>query len=300
VVGRRIYMAIKKTKGEKIFQVVNAILMVILIIITLYPILYVAFASLSKPSELIQHQGILWKPLGFSIEAYKMVFKNPMISIGYQNTLFYVVVGTAFNILLSCLGAYILSRKGLYIKKFLTVFIIFTMYFDGGLIPFYLLVKKLGLTNTRWALIIPRAINTWNLIVMRTAFASVPDSLEESARIDGAEDFSILFKIILPLVMPTIAVMVLFYAVAHWNGWFDAMVFLRKRELYPVQLILREILISNDTSSMMFNVSGVDKEPVGETIKYATIIITTLPILFIYPFLQKYFVKGIMVGAVKG
>ncbi|MFU0800866.1 MAG: carbohydrate ABC transporter permease [Xylanivirga thermophila] len=293
-------MAIKKTKGEKIFQVVNAILMVILIIITLYPILYVAFASLSKPSELIQHQGILWKPLGFSIEAYKMVFKNPMISIGYQNTLFYVVVGTAFNILLSCLGAYILSRKGLYIKKFLTVFIIFTMYFDGGLIPFYLLVKKLGLTNTRWALIIPRAINTWNLIVMRTAFASVPDSLEESARIDGAEDFSILFKIILPLVMPTIAVMVLFYAVAHWNGWFDAMVFLRKRELYPVQLILREILISNDTSSMMFNVSGVDKEPVGETIKYATIIITTLPILFIYPFLQKYFVKGIMVGAVKG
>ncbi|WP_129721293.1 carbohydrate ABC transporter permease [Xylanivirga thermophila] len=293
-------MAIKKTKGEKIFQVVNAILMVILIIITLYPILYVAFASLSKPSELIQHQGILWKPLGFSIEAYKMVFKNPMISIGYQNTLFYVVVGTAFNILLSCLGAYILSRKGLYIKKFLTVFIIFTMYFGGGLIPFYLLVKKLGLTNTRWALIIPRAINTWNLIVMRTAFASVPDSLEESARIDGAEDFSILFKIILPLVMPTIAVMVLFYAVAHWNGWFDAMVFLRKRELYPVQLILREILISNDTSSMMFNVSGVDKEPVGETIKYATIIITTLPILFIYPFLQKYFVKGIMVGAVKG
>lgn len=293
-------MAIKKTKGEKIFQVVNAILMVILIIITLYPILYVAFASLSKPSELIQHQGILWKPLGFSIEAYKMVFKNPMIAIGYQNTLFYVVVGTAFNILLSCLGAYILSRKGLYIKKFLTVFIIFTMYFGGGLIPFYLLVKKLGLTNTRWALIIPRAINTWNLIVMRTAFASVPDSLEESARIDGAEDFSILFKIILPLVMPTIAVMVLFYAVAHWNGWFDAMVFLRKRELYPVQLILREILISNDTSSMMFNVSGVDKEPVGETIKYATIIITTLPILFIYPFLQKYFVKGIMVGAVKG
>lgn len=293
-------MTTNKTKGEKIFGIINVILMIFLIIVTLYPFLYVTFASISKPSLLMQHSGVLLRPLGISWGAYEMVLQNPAIASGYRNTLFIVVVGTALNIFLTCLGAYVLSRKNLYLQKFMMFLVVFTMYFGGGLIPFYLLVQKLKLTNTIWALIIPSAVSTWNLIVMRTAFLNIPDSLEESARIDGAEDFTILFKIIVPLSIPTIAVMVLFYAVGHWNAWFNAMIFLRKRDLYPLQLILREILIMSDTSSMLTEVASVDQEPIGETVKYATIIVSTLPILCVYPFLQKYFVEGIMIGAIKG
>lgn len=192
-------MTIKKTKGEKIFGIINVILMIILIIVTLYPFLYVTFASISKPSLLMQHSGLLLRPLGISWGAYEMVLQNPAIATGYRNTIFIVIVGTALNIILTCLGAYVLSRKNLYLQKFMMILVVFTMYFGGGLIPFYLLVQKLKLTNSIWALIIPSAISTWNLIVMRTAFVNIPDSLEESARIDGAEDFTILFKIIVPL-----------------------------------------------------------------------------------------------------
>lgn len=293
-------MSIKRTVGERIFDIVNVTFMMILIIVTLYPFIHVAFASVSLPSRLMSHRGPLLKPLGITLDAYKMVFKDPMILIGYKNTLFYVVVGTTLNILMTCLGAYVLSRKGLYLQRVLMVLIVFTMYFGGGLIPFYLIVKGLGLTNTRWALIIPTAVSTWNLIIMRTAFMGIPDSIEESAKIDGAQDFTILFRIIMPLSIPTIAVMILFYGVGHWNAWFNAMVFLRKRELYPLQLRLREILIMNDTSDMLIGVADIDEEPVGETVKYATIMVSTLPILFIYPSLQKYFVDGIMIGALKG
>jgi putative aldouronate transport system permease protein len=180
------------------------------------------------------------------------------------------------------------------------IMIVVTMYFNGGLIPFYLTVKALHLDNSYLALIFPVAINTFNLIIMRTSFASIPDSLEESARIDGASHFNILFRIIIPLSKATIAVMILYYSVGHWNSWFNAMIFIRKRELFPLQLILREILIQNDTSNMSIGVDAMDRESVAESIKYAIIIVATLPILTIYPFLQKYFVKGVMIGAVKG
>jgi putative aldouronate transport system permease protein len=177
--------------------------------------------------------------------------------------------------------------------------IVVTMFFQGGLIPTYLLVSNLGLVDTPWAMIIPGAINTWNLIIMRTSFQAVPASLEESAKIDGANEWTIMWRIILPLSIPVMAVMVLFYAVGHWNAWFNAMIYLRDRNLYPLQLILREILITNSTDSMMTNASGVDKMPISETIKYATIMVATIPILVLYPFLQKYFVKGVMIGALK-
>ncbi|NMB95258.1 MAG: carbohydrate ABC transporter permease [Clostridiaceae bacterium] len=293
-------MAIKRSPCEKAFDALNVLIMILLIIATLYPLLYVVFASISIPSRLMQHQGVLLRPLGFELEAYKLAFRNPMILKGYLNTLFVVTVGTAVNIVMTSLGAYVLSRKGLLWKKLIMIIIVFTMFFGGGMIPTYLLVKSLKLTDTLWALIIPGTISTYNMIVMRTSFSSIPDSLEESARIDGAKEFTILFKIVIPLSLPVIAVMILFYGVGHWNSWFSALIYLRKRELYPLQLILREILISNDTNQMLVGMGGMDLEPIAETVKCATSVIATLPILCIYPFLQKYFIKGVMIGALKG
>lgn len=293
-------MAIKRSVGEKTFEVVNIVFMWFLILSTLYPFLHVAFASVSEPSLLVKHQGPLFAPLGFQLGAYKMVFDNPMIVSGYSNTIFYLFAGTCLNLFISCFSAYVLSRRELFWKNTLMFIAVFTMFFNGGLIPFYLQVKTLGLIDNRLALILPTAMSTFNLIIMRTSFMSIPDSMEESAKIDGANDFSILFRIVLPLSMPVVSVMILFYGVQHWNAWFHAMIFMRTRELYPLQLVLREILIASSTDDMMTSVSNIDKEPVGEAIKYATIMVATLPILFVYPFLQKYFVKGMMIGAIKG
>ncbi|MDN5276308.1 MAG: putative aldouronate transport system permease protein [Clostridiales bacterium] len=302
-------MVTKKTVGERIFNCINIIFLTILAIACLYPMLYVLFASLSHPIELMKHRGLILRPLGFTIEGYKLVFKNPSITTGYLNTLFYVTAGTAINLFMTSLGAYVLSRKNVLWKNTIAFMITITMLFSGGLIPFYLLVKSLGMVNTRWALIIPGAISTYNLFVMRTSFASIPDSLEESAKIDGANDFIILFRIILPLSKAVLAVMTLFYAVGHWNAWFNAMIFLRKRELFPLQLILREILIANDMQSMS-NLEGLVDVSVQANadivyfarllVQYCTIIVATLPILFLYPFVQKYFVKGVMIGSLKG
>lgn len=293
-------MVIRRTFGEKVFDFFNVIFLTVMMLVTLYPFLYVVFASLSESSLLIQHTGVLLGPRGFSLEAYAAVLENPMISRGYMNTLFIVLVGTAYNLLMTSMGAYVLSRRGYFWSKPLTALIVFTMYFGGGLIPKYLLIQNLGMMNSLWALIIPEAIGTWNLFIMRTFFVGIPDSLEESAKMDGANDFTVLFYIILPLSLPVIAVMILYYGVGHWNSWFDAMIYLRKRTLYPLQLVLREILIVNSTDSMTSQTGIDDKLSVSETIKYATIIVATLPILCAYPWLQKYFVKGVMIGALKG
>ncbi|MDD9271759.1 carbohydrate ABC transporter permease [Paenibacillus sp. GCM10023248] len=288
----------KPTRGERTFGYFNALLMLILCAVTLYPILYVAFASLSDATSLLQHRGIMLKPAGFDLGAYKAVFENPMIVKGYQNTLLYVVLGTAINLLMTSIGAYVLSRPNLYFKNMIMLVIVVTMVFHGGLIPSYLLVNSLGMMNTMWALLIPGAINTFNMIIMRTSFQGIPVSLEESARMDGANDWTILFRIVIPLSMPVIAVMILWYAVGHWNSYFSALVYLRNREAYPLQLVLREILISNNTDSMMAG-GGDDKYAIGETIKYAAIMVSTLPIICLYPFLQKYFVQGVLIGAIK-
>ena len=301
-------MVIKKTIGEKIFTVINIILLVALSVTCLYPMLHVLFSSVSDPIELMKHQGIMLRPLGFTINGYKLVFQNPNISNGYLNTIFYVGVGTLINIFMTSIGAYVLSRKNVLWKNLMTFIITFTMFFGGGLIPFYLLVKKLGMMDTRWAIIIPGAISTYNLFVMRTSFAGIPVSLEESAKIDGANDFTVLFRIILPLSKAVLAVMALFYAVGHWNAWFNAMIFLRNRKLYPLQVILREILISNDMQTMG-NVESLVEGSVEANadvvyfsrilVQYCTIVVATAPILFLYPFIQKYFVKGVMIGSLK-
>ena len=294
-------MKIKDSNGERVFSALNVIFMIILMAVTAYPVLYVVMASFSDGNLLMNYTGVLYKPLGFSTKAYEMAFKNSMLLRGYLNTIIIIVAGCSINIILTALGAYALARKNLMFKKEITIFIVFTMYFSGGMIPNYLNVKSLGLDNTLWALILPGAINTFNLIILRTAFMSLPDCLEESALLDGANHFIIMFKIALPLCLPTLAVVFLYYAVAHWNSWFQAMIYIKDRKLYPLQLVLREILLVNGGTSVME--TGADrgeKQAVSEVIKYAVIVIATAPILCAYPFVQRFFVKGTMVGAVKG
>lgn len=293
-------MKIKTSFGERCFDVFNTVFMTFLIIIMLYPMLYVAFASFSDSNLLQRHDGLLFAPLGFNLEAYKKVIMNPMILTGYANTLWVLIVGTLCSIITTVLTAYVLSRKNFKAAKFMMKYILVTMYFGGGLVPFYLTVKRVGLYGSLWALILPGLVSSYNLIVMRTAFSSIPDSLEEAAKIDGAGHLTILFRIVLPLSTATIAVVILYYAVAYWNAWFGAMIYLRDRAKYPLQLVMREILIQNDTSSMTTEVGDSSRASVSESIKYAVVIIGTLPILMVYPMIQKHFVKGVMLGAVKG
>jgi putative aldouronate transport system permease protein len=291
---------IRRSRGEQTFSVINIVLLALLMLITAYPLLYVVFASLSEPSSIVAYRGALLKPLGLTMDAYTRVLQNPMIAIGYRNTVLYVVAGTALNMTLTCLGAYALSRQNVMFKRPIMLLIIFTLFFNGGLIPTYLLVgQTLRMADTVWALIVPTAINTINLIILKTAFESVPVSLEEAARIDGANDFTILFRVVLPLSLPALSVVVLFYAVAHWNAYFQALIYIQSRELYPLQLVLREILITSNVETMTTSVSSGDRFEIGQTIKYATIVVATLPILLIYPFLQRYFVKGALLGAIK-
>ena len=293
-------MEIKPTRGENIFNVFNLIFLSLLTIICLYPLLYVVFAAFSSPNRFFTHYGALWYPLGFSLESFKAVFKNPNILIGYKNTGFVLIVATALNMVMTIMGGYVISRRYLMLRKVVTFLVVFTMYFQGGIIPLYLVTQSLGITDTIWSLIFPVAINTYNMIIMRTAFMGVPDEMEESAIIDGASQVRVLVSVMVPLVGPTLAVLVLYYAVYHWNAYFNAMLFLRSRKLFPLQLILRGILIENTTSDMTSGASLDDVGLIAETIKYSVIVVSTAPILCLYPFLQRFFVKGVMIGAVKG
>jgi len=291
-------MVLKKKASEQIFDIINHLILITLAVITIYPFLYVVFASFSNPTKLLQHGGMLLQPMGFSLKSFEMVLKYQVIYLGYLNTIFYVGVGTAINLVMTSIGAYALSRKNLMLRKPIMLLFIFTMYFNGGLIPNYLLIKSLHLYNTRWAVIIPVAISTWNLIILTTSFKSISESFIESAKIDGAPEWKVLVKVVIPLSIPVLMVIVLFYSVGHWNSWFNAMIYLRDRELYPLQLFLREILVNTNINDMIAG-GGNEVEDYWITIKYATIIVSTLPILLLYPFIQKYFVKGVMIGGIK-
>lgn len=295
-------MKIKKTKARWGFEIFNGLFMLFMIVICIYPILYIVFASFSSSEALTRLGGeLLFHPVEFTTASYTRALANPNILSGYKNTLFILFFGLLVSMLLTIIGAYFLSRKGVAFQKPITIFIMFTMWFSGGLIPLYIAVRDIGLDGSIWSLIIPSAISTYNMIIMRTGFASIPQSLEESASIDGAGHITILFKIMVPLAKATIAVIALYYGVAIWNAWFHASIFLQGHsDKWPLQLVLRQILIMNDTDSMMQGVGAGDKESIGESIKYAVIIIATAPILCVYPFIQKYFVKGVMIGAVKG
>ena len=290
---------IKRSIGERVFEILNNLFMVLIIVVMIYPLLNVIFSSFSNYYELMRFKGILLWPIGFNVESYKEVFKNPLLLSGFKNTFVVVGVGTSLNMFLTILGAYALSKSDLMFRKPVMLFIIFTMYFSGGMIPLYLVVKNLGLIDSLFAVILPNAITTYNMILLRNGFMNVPKSLEESAKIDGANEFTILFRIVVPLSMSTIAVIILYYAVAHWNSWFNASIYLRSQEKYPLQLILRMILMDGDTSSMTSNANAADRLAISETLKYTVITVTTVPILCVYPFLQRYFVTGVMTGSVK-
>lgn len=287
----------KTTTSRKVFCTINTLIMLAVIITCLYPVLYVFFASFSDAAKLMNTNGFLLHPAGFSVDAYKSIFSNNVILNGYKNTLFILFVGTSINLVMTIAAAYVLSSKDVYWKPAIMMFIIITMYFQGGLIPTYLNIKRLGLYDTVWSVIFPVSINTFNLIIMKTNFETIPDSLFESAELDGANDFTKIRHIIIPLSGSIIAVMVLYYGVAHWNSWFTASMYIRAKDRQPLQVILREILILNETTAMSGGDNGLN---LSETIKYATIVIVMTPILMIYPLLQKYFISGVMVGAVKG
>jgi len=293
-------MKIKQSFLSRLFDVVNVLGMLFMMFLCFYPFYYVVIQSFSDSTYLVGDVGFMLLPKGFNLDAYKAVMRNPNIFTGYRMTILILVFGTLLNLVLTSLGAYVVTRKHFKPAKVLLKLMIFTMYFSGGMIPGYILVNNyLHLGNSLLALILPGAISTYNLMIMKTNFASIPDSIEEAAKIDGANDFLIFVRIILPLSVATIAVMVLFYGVGHWNAWFNALLYIDDRTRYPLQLVLREILLLNEQSSMMVG-EMEERYAIAEAIKGATIVVTTLPILFVYPFIQKYFVKGIMIGAVKG
>ncbi len=294
-------MSKKRTVGDWIFDTVNYMLLLFLVVITLYPLWHVLVTSFASPEAITKYGSMLIWPQGFNLKSYQYVFSNPMIGIGYQNTILLVAVGTSLSMLMTCLGAYALYCKWLMGRKLFMLLVTIPMFFGGGLIPSYLLVRQLGLYNSFWALILPGVLSSWNMIMMRTFFQGIPDSLPESARIDGANDIHILFRIMIPVSIPIMAVMILFYAVGYWNAWFGASIYLKDRNKFPLQLVMRGILISGSQRDFDTGyISGANKTQIFKGLKYATVIVSTVPILCVYPFLQKYFVKGIMVGSLKG
>lgn len=291
------------TEPFTLFDLINYILLTIITLLCVIPVIHVVACSFTDPSELARHEGLLLLPKGFNVKGYELVFQNEAILSGYLNTIMYVVAATAVNVIMTLLGGYVTSRKNCLFASPIMKMMTFTMFFSGGLIPFYITVSNLGLINSFWSQVLPVAVSAYNVIIMRTAMVDLPAGLEESAKIDGANDFVILFRIVVPLVFPVIAVLILFYAVGHWNSWFNAMLFLRERDRYPLQLILREILLSGDTNNMTSAVKPTAQESIDiyvSLLKYCTIVVATAPILCIYPFIQKYFVKGVMIGSIKG
>lgn len=290
-------MVHKPSIGEKIFNVFNILFMALMIIITLYPFWYCITCSLSK--NIVGNAGsLMLLPKGFSLAAYTKVLTMPTIRTGYLVTIFVVIVGTLLSVAMTSIAAFLLTRKNFAIRGFLTWMMLFTMYFGGGMIPTYIVFTQiLHLDNSLLVLIIPGCISVYNMIVMRTNFAAIPASLEESVKVDGGNDIHVLWNIVLPLSKAILSVMVLFYGVAYWNAWFNAMLYINDTKKVPLQLALRAILLQDKTDA---DAGAVDNIGLAENIKYATILVATIPILIVYPFVQKYFVKGIMIGAVKG
>ncbi|GHU74429.1 sugar ABC transporter permease [Clostridia bacterium] len=292
----------KRSSLQKAFNVGNILFMSLLVVVTLYPLYYVLVASFTSSSVLEAHRGLLWWPPAYTYKAYQIAFSHPLLVSGFRNILVIMGVSLPLSLITTVLCAYFMSSKGMMFKKLVMYFMLFTMFFSGGLIPSYLNINRLGLYNSLWALILPSALSLYNAIITKTAMESIPDSLTESAFIDGANDLVILFRILVPLILPTLAVMALYYGVGQWNSWFTATIYIKDNKNMPIQAILRGILIANQkTLDTGMEVVGADyKDTYAETIKYAVIIISTVPILLVYPFLQKYFVKGVMIGAVKG
>ncbi|OAS23080.1 carbohydrate ABC transporter permease [Paenibacillus oryzisoli] len=281
-------------KKISLFQIVNFILLAGLVFSTLYPFIYMAAVSLSSNNYVLRGE-ITWFPKGLTLEVYKLVLSDPRILQSYINTILYVVVGTAIALLITSMGAYAISKKEMAFSKSLTFMIIFTMFFSGGLIPTFLVLKSYGIMDSIWAMTLPGAVSTWNLLVMRTFYANIPMEVEESGRMDGLTDLGIFFRIVMPLSKAAFATIGMFYAVSLWNNFMLPLLYIRDADLFPLQIILRNIVLAGQVTSL-----GGDVEIVDESLKYTVIMVSTVPILLVYPFLQKYFVQGAMIGAVKG
>jgi multiple sugar transport system permease protein/putative aldouronate transport system permease protein len=284
------------------FTMANSAALILFTLVVAYPLIFVVSASFSSASAVVS--GHVWLfPVDFSLEGYKTVFKDKYILSGFMNSIYYTVIGTIINLVLTIMAAYPLSRKDLCGKKWIMLFFVVTLFFNAGLIPNYLLVKDLGMLDTSWAMVLPVALTVFNVIIARTYFqTTIPQELLEAAQMDGSSDITFLLKIVIPVSGPILAVMTLFYAASHWNAFFSALIYLKQRDLYPLQLVLRDILIQNqvDTNSISDPEIMAAKEGLAELLKYSLIIISSFPLLLFYPFVQKHFVKGVMVGSVKG
>lgn len=293
---------IKESSKDRLFTVVNYVILSIFLIIVLYPLLYIVSASFSSSEALVSGRVWLW-PVEPTLEGYKAVFGHKKITAGFYNSFVYTLFGTIISVILTILAAYPLSRKDLAGKNIIMFLFVFTMLFSGGLIPTYMLVKDLGMLDTRWAILLPSALSIWNIIIARTYFMmSIPDELLEASRIDGCDDFRFVSRIVLPLSAPILAVISLFYAVGQWNSFFTALIYLKDPGLYPLQLVLRDILVQNQLDLEMINDVQEHASKIGlaEKLKYSLILVASLPVLIIYPFVQKHFVKGVMIGSLKG
>ncbi|MBO9609367.1 MAG: carbohydrate ABC transporter permease [Paenibacillaceae bacterium] len=296
---------LQDTGKDKWFNSINNALLLLVTVMVLYPLVYIMAASVSDPVKVGLGEVWLW-PKGFTLEGYERIFDFKPIWIGYRNTIFYALLGTAINLCITLAAAYALSRRDLVGRSGIMLLFLVTMFFSGGLIPTFLVVKQLGLVNTIWAMVLPNAAAMWNIIICRTFFqTSIPVELQESAQIDGCTNTRLFVSVVLPLSKPIIAVMALFYGVSHWNAFFNALIYLSDRNLYPLQLILREILIMNQVTDMLQMStdemeSMVKRMYMAEIMKYGLVIVSSLPVLAAYPFLQKYFMKGVLIGAIKG
>jgi len=292
---------IRSSRADRIFDILNMVFLTICLLVVAYPLYFIVIASVSDPTAVYAGKVILW-PARFTTEGYRRILDYASFFTGYRNTIVYTTVGTAVNVLITIPGAYALSRKDLPGRNIIMMGITFTMIFSGGLIPTYLLVLQLKLYNTMWALILPVAVSAWNLIVARTFFQqTIPDELLEAATLDGASNTQFFLRIVLPLSKSIIAVMILFYAVNHWNGYFNALIYMKSADRYPLQLVLRNILFENSLGDMVEDASTLAlQQRLGDLIKYGIIIASSLPLLILYPFLQRYFIQGVMIGAVKG
>ena len=289
----------KRTTGEKIFTVFNTLFLIIFAFTTLYPFIYTLSKSLSTQAAVMQDVYFLY-PKEITFAAYRRVLTGKQLYVTYGNTLFRTIVGTTLTLLVTSMYAYPLSRKYMPNRKFFMMFTSFTMLFSGGTIPLYIVIRNLNLLNNRWVYILPMLVGAYNVIIIRSFFMSIPDSLVESAKIDGASEFTILFKIMLPLSKAVLATVALWAAVGHWNSWFDSMLYIDDKEKQVVQLYLQQIVQKGSTNELGDGLSDDLNTQTADTIKSATIMVTVLPILFVYPFVQKYFVTGVMLGSVKG
>lgn len=300
---KSVFLDFKKSSvGDKIFTILLYIFLIFALLVVLFPLMYVVSASFSDPQAVIRNEVWL-TPVRPTLRGYEAVFRNKNIMTGFWNSFIYLAVGTSVNIIMTVLCAYPLSRKEFTARNKIAMIFVFTMYFSGGLIPNYMLVKYLGLINTRWSIIIPTAMSTYNMIICRTYFVnSIPDELYEAAQLDGCTPFKYLMRVVIPLSKPILAVLILYYGVAKWNSYFDAMIYLSNKAYFPLQIVLRDILILNQIDYTMITDARAVAAQRGLTdlLKYSTIVVASLPVLIMYPFAQKYFVEGIMIGAVKG